>query len=404
VNQTVAKIRNIVLALLVLIVIGAAVAYGIAARRSQHTAISQQTRRDAEPSIAVLHPSRGAPAEEVILPGNIQAFADAPIFARTSGYLKKWYFDMGAHVKKGDLLAEIESPEVDRQLQQAKEDLNTAQANLKLAQITASRYSDLFKSDSVAKQDVDNAVQDAAAKTATVKSAQANVERLQELVDFEKVYAPFDGVVTARNTDVGQLINSGSVGNTSTPSPAPNNTGTGSSATRELFHVSAVHTLRVFVQIPQTYSHAAVPGIRADLTLPELPGRRFEGKIVRTARAIDPTTRTLLVEVDVPNTAGLLFPGAYAEIHFRIKSNAYTLIIPSTSLIFRSQGLRVPLVGRDNRVTLRPVTVGRDFGSTVEVLSGLGENDSVVANPPDSLVEGELVHIVRSRSNQEVAE
>ncbi len=228
---------------------------------------------------------------------------DAPIYARTSGYLKKWYFDIGARVKAGQLLAEIESPEVDQQLQQGREELGTAQANLKLAQLTAERYTDLLKSDSVAKQDVDNAVQTAAARVTAVKSAEANVKRLEEMVSFEKIYVPFDGVVTARNTDVGQLIASGSaVGQN-----------------RELFHVAAVKKLRVFVNVPQTYSHATTPGLNAELTLPELPGRRFPGSLVRTADALDPTTRTLLVEVDVNNTTGLLMPNAYTEVHFKVQ-------------------------------------------------------------------------------------
>jgi RND family efflux transporter MFP subunit len=338
--------------------------------------------------VAVIHPTRAAPSEEVVLPGNIQAFIDAPIYARTNGYLKRWYFDIGVRVKQGQLLAEIESPEVDQQLQQAREDLSTAQANLRLAQITATRYTGLFKTDSVAKQDVDNAVQDAAAKSTAVKSAQANVARLEQMVGFEKILVPFDGVVTARNTDTGQLIESGSSGG----------------PTRELFHIAAVNKLRVFVNVPQVYSHDTRPGIHSDLAMPEIPGRRFTGTLVRTADAIDPATRTLLVEVDVPNTAGLLFPGAYTEVHFKIKANSETLIIPSTSLIFRSQGLRVPVIKAGNRVALIPVIVGRDFGNTIEVLSGLSADAVVIANPPDSLVEGETVRIVQPKSLKEVEE
>ncbi len=372
-------------AIVVLVLVGALVAFGIIPRIRSRQVLREQTNRSAVPSISILHPTRAAPGQEVILPGNIQAFIDAPIYARTNGYLRHWYFDIGAHVKKGQLLADIESPEVDRQLQQAKEDLKTEQANLELAQITAKRYLDLFKTDSVAKQDVDNAVQNAAARNATVKSAQANVMRLEQLVNFERVYMPFDGVITARNTDIGQLIDSGSSGG----------------PTRELFHIAAIDKLRVFVQVPQTYSHETVPGIHADLTLPELPGRRFTGTLVRTARAIDPTTRTLTVEVDVMNSTGLLFPGAYTEIHFKIKSDNPTLIIPSTSLIFRSQGLRIPIVDRQNRVHLLPVTLGKDFGNTVEVLAGLPADASVVSNPPDSLVEGEEVRIVEPASVKE---
>lgn len=374
------RVRSVLMALIVLIIVAVVVVSGIIPRMRAQKALQQETKLSAEPEIAVSKPRLAVPSEELVLPGNIQAFIDAPIYARTNGYLKRWYFDIGSHVKEGQLLAEIESPEVDHQLTQAKEDLATAQANLHLAQITASRYVDLFKTDSVAKQDVDNAVQDAAAKSTTVKSAQANALRLQQMVDFEKIYAPFDGVITARNTDIGQLIDSGSSG------------GPG----RELFHIAAVSRLRVFINVPQVYSHATRPGIIADLTLPELPGRRFPGKLVRTADAMDPATRTLLVEVDVVNGTGLLFPGAYTEVHFHTQSNARTLIVPSASLIFRSEGLRIPVV-RGNRVSLLPVVVGRDFGNTIEVLSGLSADASVVLNPPDSLVDGELVRVVPTK-------
>lgn len=378
------RIRSLILLLVVLGGVAVLVASGILPRLRARQALRRQTTIAAEPSVSVVHPQREMASEEVVLPGNIQAFIDAPIYARTNGYLKKWYFDIGAHVKKGQLLAEIESPEVDQQLQQARADLATDQADLRLAQITADRYVNLFRTDSVAKQDVDNAVQNAASKTATVKSAQANVRRLEQLVAFEKVYVPFDGVVTARNTDIGQLIDSGSSGGPQ----------------RELFHVAAVNTLRVFVNVPQVYSHAAKPGIKADLTLPEIPGRRFEGTLVRTADAIDPATRTLLAEVDVVNSTGLLFPGAYTEVHFKIKSNGSTLIIPSTSLVFRSEGLRVPIVVNGNRTRLQPVTLGRDFGNTVEVLSGLSDDAAIIANPPDSLVDDEIVRIVPAAPNK----
>jgi RND family efflux transporter MFP subunit len=379
--------------ILALVIVGLVVGGGILPRLRQQSALKHNTEIAAEPAVTITHPKRGNPAEEVILPGNIQAFIDTPIYARTSGYLKAWYFDIGAHVNKGQLLAVIESPEVDQQLLQAREDVNTAQANLKLAQITASRYLDLFKSDSVAKQDVDNAVQDAAAKSATVKSAQANVARLEQMVAFEKVYMPFDGVITARNTDIGQLIQAGETG-----------TGSPGGSGKELFHVAAIDRLRVFVDVPQVYSHAARPGIKADLTLPELPGRRFPGTLVRTADAMDPNTRTLTVEIDVVNTTGLLYPGAYAQVHFKIKSDQVTLIVPASSLLFRSEGLRLPTVVEGNRISLVPVILGRDFGDTVEVVSGLSENAAIVENPPDSLVQGELVRVARSRTGTENGE
>ncbi len=382
------RLRAILGLVIVLAIAAFVVVSGIIPRVRARQTLREQTTISAEPTVTVVHPKRGAPAEEVILPGNIQAFIDSPIYARTNGYLKKWYFDIGARVKQGQLLAEIESPEVDQQLQQAHADLATAQANLNLAQITANRYVNLFKTDSVAKQDVDNAVQDAAAKGATVKSAEANVRRLQQMVGFEKIYAPFDGVITARNTDIGQLIDSGSSGG----------------QTHELFHIAAVNRLRVFVNVPQVYSHAAIPGIKADLTLPELPGRRFQGTLVRTADALDPATRTLLAEVDVVNSTGLLFPGAYTEVHFKIKSNASTLIIPSNSLVFRSEGVRVPIVVNGNRAALVPVTLGRDFGNTVEVVAGLSEDASIIANPPDSLVNGEIVRVLQPKERKQAEE
>jgi RND family efflux transporter MFP subunit len=378
-----------ILFLLAVIATAALVAFsGIAPRIRARQALREETNLLAAVPVTIVHPRRASPAEEVVLPGNIQAYTDAPIYARTDGYLKRWYFDIGAHVKKGALLAEIESPEIDQQLMQAREEVNTAQANLHLSQITSERYTGLFKTDSVAKQDVDNAVQDAAAKAATVKSAQANVARLEQMVAFEKIYAPFDGIVTARRTDVGQLIQSGSSGG----------------AARELFHVAAIDRLRVFVNIPQDYSHDAKPGLSVDLTLPEIPGRRLPGMLVRTAGAIDPATRTLTVEVDVSNKTGLLFPGAYTEVHFKIKSKGSTLIIPSTSVMFRGKGLQVPVVRDGRRITLKPVTPGRDFGSTIEIISGLSAEDAVVANPPDSLIEGERVRVVTPQQQNEATE
>lgn len=382
------RLRTVLVLLLVLVIAAVVVASGIIPRLRSRQVLRQQTDIAAEPTVTVVQPERGSPSEEVVLPGNIQAFVDAPIYARTNGYLKRWYFDLGAHVKQGQLLAEIESPEVDQQLQQAREDLRTAQANLKLSQITADRYVGLFKTDSVSKQDVDNAVQDAAAKAATVKAAQANVGRLEQLVSFEKIYVPFDGIITARNTDIGQLIDSGSSG------------GVG----RELFHIAAINKLRVFVNVPQVYSHVTVPGLKADLTLPELPGRRFSGTLVRTAQSLDPATRTLMVEVDVVNSTGLLYPGAYTEVHFKVSPSRPSLVIPSTALLFRREGLRVPAVVNGNRVSLVPVTLGRDFGNSVEVVSGLSEDAQVIADPPDSLVDGEIVRIVQPKRLKRAAQ
>ncbi len=365
---------KVVLGLLILLLVaGAAVFRGITTRVRAAAEVKADTNDLAVPSVSVAHPKRGAAQEEIVLPGNIQAFIDAPIYARTNGYLQKWYVDIGGRVKQGQLLAEIDTPELDQQLQQARAELATARANYDLAQITAARYESLLKSDSVAKQDVDNAVGDAQAKKAMVDSATDNVKRLEQLQSFEKVYAPFDGVLTARKTDIGQLINSGSSG-----------------GNNELFHVAAINTLRVYVNVPQADSPAAVPGVQAYLTLPQFPGKRFPGNLVRTSDAIDQTSRTLLAEVDVANPTGEIPPGAYAEVHLKLPSSTSTMVVPVTSLIFRSEGLRVGVV-RNGKAYLIPIALGRDFGTEVEVVSGLDESESVIVNPPDSLVDGEQV-------------
>ena len=366
-----------------LILAAMVVASGIVPRLRSRQVLAEQTQAAAQPVVSTIRPKLEAAFQEIVLPGNIQAFVDAPIYARTSGYLRHWYFDIGRHVKKGQLLAEIESPETDQQLQQAKEELATARANLKLSEMTAERYTGLLRTDSVAKQEVDNAVQGAAARAATVKSTEANVRRLQEMAGFEKIYAPFDGVITARNTDIGQLIAAG---------PAAAGAG------RELFHIGAIDKLRVFVNVPQRYSHEMKIGSRPELTLPELPKRRFAGLLVRTADSLDAATRTLLVEVDVPNKARLLLPNAYTEVHFRLSAKNRSLVIPSASLAFRSEGLRVPVVVKGNQVAMAPVQLGRDFGPTVEILSGLDLNSAVINDPPDSLVEGEIVRVVAAPS------
>jgi RND family efflux transporter MFP subunit len=362
------------------IVLGMAIAGGIIARAKSNAALLNETKSDAVPTVSIVRPQLTSGAEEVVLPGNMQAFVDTPIWARSSGYLKVWYVDIGARVKQGELLATIESPETDQQLEQAKEQLNTAQANLKLSEITAERYVNLFKTDSVAKQDVDNAVQAAAANAATVKSATANMSRLQQLVGYEKVYAPFDGVITARNVDVGALVD------------ADTNT-----AGKELFHLSSNSTLRVYVNVPEAYSRSATPGVNASLTLNEFPGRQFRGKIVRNADAIDMNSRTLLIEVDVPNSTGELLPGSYVSVHLKIPSKVRAVVIPANALLFRSEGLRVAIV-RGNRTVLQPVSLGRDFGDTVEVVSGVGPTDSVIVNPSDSIVSGQQVNTQQAAS------
>ncbi len=355
---------------------------GLTARANARKALAHETLADSVPTVAVSHPQVTDGADEIVLPGNMQAFIDTPIWARASGYLKTWYVDIGARVKQGQLLAEIDAPEVDQQLQQAREQLNTDEANLKLAQITAERYITLFKTDSVAKQDVDNAVQAAAANTATVKSAQANVSRLEQVVSYEKVYAPFDGVITARNIDVGALVDAGA----NTPG-------------KELFHLASNATLRVYVNVPEVYSRATKPGVTAWLSLSEFPGRQFRGTLVRNADAIDVASRTLLAEIDVKNPTGELLPGSYVSVHLKLPSKASAVTVPSSALLFRSEGLRVAVV-RNQHAELVPVSLGRDFGDRLEILSGIRAGDSVIVNPSDSILSGQEVRTTADSSDR----
>ena len=374
---------------------------GILPRIHAEKKLAQDTNEMAVPQVLAIQPKEGSPAQEIVLPGNIQAYEDAPIYSRTDGYLKKWYVDIGGRVKKGQLLAEIESPEVDQQLMQGRADLATSQSNLQLSQTTAARYSNLLESNSVSKQDTDNAVSDLKAKETMVKSAQANVSRLEQLQSFEKITAPFDGVLTARNTDVGQLINAGNASTGSSTGVGNNAAGTSPVNMRELFHIAAIRTLRVFINVPQIYSNDVRPSTIADLTLDQFPGRMFAGKVVRNANAIDLATRTLLVEVDVKNDTGELLPGSYVAVHLKLNSSRPTLLLPVSALIFRSQGLQVATLGGDNRAHLSTITMGRDFGTEVEVVDGLTANQKVIDNPPDSLADGEPVHVIvqKSRSN-----
>jgi RND family efflux transporter MFP subunit len=321
----------------------------------------------------------GRSNQEIILPGNVQPFITSPIYARTNGYLRKWYFDIGAHVKAGDLLAVIETPEVDQQLKQARSNLLTAQANLELATITKTRYQGLLKTNAVSQQDVDNAVGTYNANKAIVEADQAAVDEYAALVSFEKVYAPFDGVITARNTDIGDLINSGS----------------SSSVKTDLFHIAQPGKLRVYVNVPEEYSQGVNAGMTADLALAEFPGRKFQGKLVRTADAINLTTRTLLIEIDVNNPSGKLLTGSYAEVHLAIPTQDSTFLIPVNTLIFRSEGLHVGIV-RDGKVVVSPVAPGHDFGNDIEIVAGLKATDQVIINPPDSILTGQEVQIVQA--------
>jgi len=358
---------------LVLLVFALLAVWGLMSRHHANTVLAERTTELAAPSVIALNPKRGQPVDNFILPGNVTAFTDSPIYARTSGYLTKWYFDIGAKAPKGALLAEIATPELDQQLVQAQSDLANAEATANNARIQAERYAGLVKSDAVSQQDTDTFVNQATATAAAVKSAQANVQRLKELQSFEKVYAPFDGVVTARNIDTGQLIDSG--------------------AAKELFHMQAIRTLRVFTNLPQIYSANVKRGQKIDLTFAEHSGKTYHGTLVRTSDAIDPVSRTLLVEIDVDNAAGELLPGSLAQVHFKTSVATQTFIVPAGALIFRHEGLRLGTVVDGNKAHLVPVVIGEDDGANVQIVSGLSDGDRVIQDPPDSLIDGEKVYV-----------
>ena len=367
------------------VVLGVVIYSGIQQRAMAASNLGAVTERAAIETVDVVEPKSGAGLEEIVLPGTTQAFIDTPIFARTNGYLKKWYFDIGAHVEQGQLLAVIETPELDQQLNQAQANLKTAQANEKLAEITAARWQNLLKTDSVSKQETDVAVQDLSAKQSTVASMTADVQRLEQLQSYEKVYAPFSGVITARDTDIGALINEGASGAQGL-----------AVVPQELFHMAAVSRLRIFVSVPEVDSDAAQNSAKVPLTLDEFPGETFQGTIVRNSDAIDLNSRTLNVEVDIDNRNGRLKPGAYVFVHLKLPDNskeaAHSMIIPANTLLFRSEGLRVGVV-RGNRAELLPITIGRDYGATVEAINGLKPTDQVIVNPSDSLTTGTPIRI-----------
>ena len=351
--------------------------YSLFQRKTEHRVLAEQTERMAVPYVSVIHATTVQGDSAMVLPGTLKAYVESPIYARTNGYLQKWYKDIGSHVNKGDLLAEIDTPEVDQQLAQSRAELTTTQANLGLSGITATRYQDLLKTDSVSKQDVDNANGDLAAKQAMVQSAEANVKRLEDMESFKRVYAPFSGVITQRNVDTGTLINAGN----------------GGAATKEMFDLAQIDPIRAFVSVPESYGPSIRIGLRACLTLSEIPGRTFCGSVARTSNSIDPGTRTLLTEVDVPNPSGTLLPGAYAQVEFDARLSGQRLTLPINSLLFRPEGTMVAAVGPDHRLNLKKLTIGRDFGTTVEVLQGISPEDSIVINPPDALEQGEQVNI-----------
>jgi len=363
-----------------LLIIG--IIWGIAARSTDEHQLAQSTHVSSELTVAVTHPIVTGEAGEIALPGNTQAFNDTPIYARTNGYLKKFFVDIGQHVSQGQLMAIIETPEVDQQLQVAEADLKSAQANLSLADTTAQRYQNLLKSDSVSKQETDVAVSGAAAKRASVEAAEANVRRLQQLQSFEHIYAPFSGVVTARNTDIGDLIDAGS----------------GSAQPKDLFRIAATGKLRVFVAVPEIYAPNIHDGDIATLTLDEYPGQQFTGRVARNSNAIDMASRTLNVEVDVDNPQNKLLPGAYVFVHFKLPQQQAQLSVPADALLFRSEGLRVAVVS-NGHVHLQPVIIAKDNGATLQVANGLNPSDQIILDPADSIAEDQPVRVVTKNAS-----
>jgi RND family efflux transporter MFP subunit len=350
-------------------------AWGIISRVHARSQLAKETSTEAIPQVSTLLPGRSPASEELVLPGSVQAFIEAPIYARTSGYLKSWSTDIGSPVKKGELLAEIDAPELDQQYSQAQADLATAHANSQLAISTNERWKGLLATHSVSQQDADTKAGDAAAKRAAEASATANVARLRDLESFKRVLAPFDGVVTQRSTDIGALITAGQ------------------NAGNALFRVDDTSKLRIYVLVPEPYAAATVPGMQAELYFTEHPGKSFPAKVVRTANALDPAQRTLQVELQVDNSNGVLFPGSYAEVHFQVPGSSQSLRVPANTLLFRAAGLQVATVDRDAHVHLKTIVPGRDFGKSIEVLSGIAADDNIVVNPPDSLIEGAPVRI-----------
>ncbi len=368
----------LLLGLAAAVALGLFIYSGIHGRVEAASTLQHETEQAAVEDVIVVSPKAAAPIDEVVLPGATQPFVNSPIYARTNGYLVKWFYDIGAKVKQGDLLAIIDTPEVDKQLEQARADLETAKSNLALSKTTAERWQGLVKTRSVSQQSTDQAVDNLSATQASVDSYAANVRRLEDLVSFEKVYAPFDGVITVRNTDTGWLINAGA-----------------GSPSAELFQLAQTSTLRIFVAVPEVYSRAARVGSTATLTLDEFPSQTFHGKITRTSQSIDMASRTLNTEIDVDNPTGQLLPGAYVHVHLKLPSQTRSVIIPSNTLLFRSEGLRVGVV-RNGHAQLIPITIGVDYGATVQVTSGLTTADQVIVSPSDSLISGTPVRVTKT--------
>jgi len=375
-DQTPPARKSGLLALIVLTILMVAGAFALVRRVTERGALAKETERLAIPTVGVIKPATEPASDELVLPAQLQAYVESAIFARTNGYLLRWNKDIGSKVKKGELLAEIDTPEVDQELSQAKAAQQQTEAQLQLARSTAERWANLRKTDSVSQQEADQQASAYSQATANTAAAEANVRRLQQLESFKHVYSPISGVITRRNTDVGELITAGS-------------SGTG----KELFDVAQVDPLRVFVSVPQTNAPSIRAGLPAHIELREYPGQKFSGKVVRTADSIDPATRTLLTEIDVPNPDGRLLPGSYAEVHFAVPVQITRLSIPVNAVLFRPEGPRVAVVGSDHKVHLKTISIGRDYGTKVEILGGLGPNDQIVVNPADSLEDGQQVNI-----------
>jgi len=371
--------RYLVLAIVILLIVAAVV--GFASRFGERRALAKETEELAVPSVAVIQPKTEPPQQELVLPSTLQAFTESPIYARTTGYLAHWYKDIGSKVTKGEPLADIETPEVDQELSQARAARSQAEAQLGLAKSSAERWETLRKMDAVAQQEADERASGYTQGQAALASATANVRRLEQLESFKHIYAPFAGTIIRRNTDVGALINAGNSGQN-----------------QELFVIAQISPIRVYIDVPEIYAASVRQGVAAEIELTSLPGQRFAAKVARTADAIDPATRTLRTEIDVPNRDGKLYPGSYAQVHFGVKTATMRLSVPVNALLFRAEGTRAAVVGADGKVHLKPVVIGRDYGTDVEVLGGLDPSDSVILNPSDSLEEGQPVHATKQGS------
>jgi len=347
-------------------------------------ALAKETERETVPTVAVVKPLAEKPDEDLVLPGSLQAYEESPIYARTSGYLVRWYKDIGSRVEKGELLAKIDTPEVDQELNQSRAARQQIVAQMELAKISADRWENLRTSDSVSAQEADQYQSGYKQSQANLAAADANVRRLEQLEGFKEVFAPFSGVLTRRNVDPGALINAGA-----------------GAAGRELFDLARVDPLRVYTSVPQAYAPNIKVGAKAVITLQEFPGQKFLGMVARTAEAIDPSTRTLLTEVDVPNKDGHLLPGSFGEVHFAVGSNVDKVTVPVNAMLFRAEGPRVAVVGPDGRLQLRPINIGRDYGTTLEILGGVSTTDQVVINPADSLEDGQQVNVAQPPPNQQ---